>query len=351
MSYNALPESTRAVYAELLEQTIHAEAAAVTAGDPGGTFASKQIRGASYWYLQRSEGGAKRQRYLGPDSDELRQWIERVREARALDAPDDSRRRELCAMLAAGGAARESAAVIHTLELLANAGLFRLGGVLVGTVAFATQGTMLGVRFGDREVRTGDVDIGYDADLGVALAANVGRADLRRAFGASPLGFLPVPMLDPGQPSTSFKVRGRELRVDFLTPLRGADRGKPVMLPALNVAAQPLRFLDYLIETAVPAVVVGPSGVLVRVPDPARSAFHKLWTAQRRAVGEAAKASKDQRQAIDLLTVLVQERPTALKEAWAALRRRPGMLRATERAMKRLPGELPQSLQEATHGA
>ena len=348
MAFTPLPESLRTVYAELLEQSIHAEAAAVTAGDLGGTFVSKQIGPAIYWYLQRSEGGEKRQRYLGPDSDELRTWIERVREARVVAEPDERRRRELCAMLAAGGAARESAAVVQTLELLAGAGLFRVGGVLVGTVAFATQGTLLGVRFGEAETRTGDVDIGYDAELGVALASSVGRMDLGSALGGSLLRFLPVPMLDPGQPSTSFKVRGRELRVDFLTPLRGAEREGPVPLRALNVAAQPLRFLDYLIEDAVPAVVVGPRGVLVRVPQPARTALHKLWTSQRRSVAEAAKARKDERQAIDLLHVLLAERPQDVEQAWVALRRRKGMSTSVTRAMKRLPPGLLDAMKETT---
>ena len=344
MAFSPLPEAIRTLYAELLEQSIHAEAAAVTAGDVGGTFVRKEVGAATYWYLQRSEGGEKRQRYLGPDSEELRAWIERVRNARALAVPDEQRRRELCAMLVAGGAARESAAVVQTLDLLGKAGLFRVGGVLVGTVAFATQGTMLGVRFGAAEIRTGDVDIGFDAELGIALGKAAERPDVCEALSGSPLGLLPVPMLDPGEPSTSFKVRGRELRVDFLTPLRGREREGAVRLPALNVAAQPLRFLDYLIEGAVPAVVVGPTAVLVRVPQPARTAFHKLWTSQRRSVAEAAKAHKDERQAADLIRVLLAERPQDLREAWTALRQRRGMLGATERAVKRLPGDVAQSL-------
>ena len=46
-AYLSRPESIRTLYAELLEQSIHAEAA-VTAGDSGGTFVRKQIRGAIY---------------------------------------------------------------------------------------------------------------------------------------------------------------------------------------------------------------------------------------------------------------------------------------------------------------
>lgn len=44
----------------------------------------------------------------------------------------------------------------------------------------------------------------------------------------------------------------------------------PVMLKGLNVAAEPVRFLDYLIEQSQPAAVPVGSGLLIRVPDPAR---------------------------------------------------------------------------------
>jgi hypothetical protein len=59
------------------------------------------------------------------------------------------------------------------------------------------------------------------------------------------MGFLPAPTLDPRSPSTSFRVRGRELRVDLLTPLVGRSSDSPIYIPAFNACAQPVRFLDY----------------------------------------------------------------------------------------------------------
>jgi hypothetical protein len=57
--------------------------------------------------------------------------------------------------------------------------------------------------------------------------------------------FFAVPGFDPREPSTSFKVRERDLRVDFLVPGRGT---RPVLLRHLKTAAQPLPGLEYLLE-------------------------------------------------------------------------------------------------------
>jgi len=343
--YHRLPETVQTLYAELLEQATHAEAEAAAAGVPPGSFVAKRIKGATYWYLQRTEGERKRQRYLGRESSALLAWMEGVRQARARSAGDEVQRTQLCAMLAAGGAARESAAVTKVLELLAEAGVFRLGGVLVGTQAFSAYGNLLGVRFDKQALRTQDVDIAQDLAIGIALSRETSPANVEESLEASSLGFFPVPALDPRAPSTSFKIRGRDLRVDFLTPLFGPESGKPVFLPALEVSAHPLRFLDYLIEQPAQAVLVGGAGILVNVPDPARFAFHKLWISRRRPVSEQTKAAKDLRQAGDLLEVLLEDRPGDLALAREALRRHPPAWKAVVAAIRRLPPEVQEGLE------
>ncbi len=85
------------------------------------------------------------------------------------------------------------------------------------------------------------------------------------------------------------------------------------------------------------AVVVGGSGILVNVPDPARFALHKLWVAGRRPVSEQAKAAKDLRQAQSLLEVLLSDRPADLTVAWEALQGRPAVASEVRSAMDRLP--------------
>lgn len=339
MSFTRLAPAVQALYAELLDLML--AAGRETAGDPVpvGAFVSKEIRGRRYWYLQRTLGGRNHQHYLGPDSSALSSWMERVSRRRELLAPDLRRGTELCSMIAAGGAGRESAAVITVLNLLEAGGLFARGGVLVGTVAFAVQATMLGVRFPGQMLRTEDIDAAHDPGLGIALAGDVPPSDLGRSLRESPLGFLPVPELDPRHPTTSFKVRGKQLRVDFLTPARSRSAA-PVLLPGLGVAAQPLPFLDYLIDGAVQAVAIGPSPVLVSVPDPARTAFHKLWTAAERPVAFATKAAKDLSQATALLSVLVEDRPGDLELAWRALEGYERPRRRIEKMLVRLPSEI-----------
>ncbi len=344
MAFQRLPETVQTLYSELLDQTIQAEAEAALLKAPQGTFVSKAIKGGTYWYLQRMEGDGKRQHYLGRESPALSAWMGQVKETRSQSAEDATQRANLCSMLAAGGAATDSAQIVKVLSLLGESGVFRMGGVLVGTQAFIAFGNMLGVRFEKQSLRTHDVDVAQDRAIGIALSQEAGAVDVRGALTDSDLGFSPVPELNPRWPSTSFKIRGKELRVDFLTPLFGPESEKAIFLPALGVSAHPLRFLDYLIEAPAQAVVVGGAGVLVNVPDPARFALHKLWISARRSVSEQTKALKDLRQAAHLLEVLLEDRPADVDRAWEALARTKSPAADVRKAIQRLPSEIRENL-------
>jgi hypothetical protein len=139
------------------------------------------------------------------------------------------------------------------------------------------------------------------------------------------MGFFPVPGLSPRQPSTSFKVRGRALRVDVLTPQTGSRTG-PVSIARFRTAAQPLPHLDYLIEEPQQAALVAGSGILVNVPPPARFALHKLVVSRSRAVTEQAKSGKDLDQAAQLIEILAEDRPGDLALAWEPLANRKSFL-------------------------
>jgi hypothetical protein len=344
LPFERLPESIQTLYAELFEQTIHAEAEASVLGMPPGSFVSKTVKGGTYWYLQRLEGDRKRQHYLGKESPSLLSWMEEMKQTRARSATDEAQRAKLSGMLAAGGATAENASVVKVLSLLAQSGVFRMGGVLVGTQAFSAYGNMLGVRFEKQALRTQDIDVAQDRAIGIALSQEAGPVNVEESLTCSGLGFFPIPAIDPRQPSTSFKIRGRDLRVDFLTPLLGRESEQPVFLPALGISAHPLRFLDYLIENPVQSVILGGSGTLVNVPDPARFAFHKLWISNRRPVTEQTKATKDRRQAGDLLEVLIEDRPGDLPTAWEILLRNRAVARSVLEAVRRLTPELQEKL-------
>jgi len=109
--------------------------------------------------------------------------------------------------------------------------------------------------------------------------------------------------------------------VEFLTPNRGAETDASTHLPALQTQAQPLRFLDFLIYEATPAVLLQGEGVLVNVPRPERFAVHKLILAPRRAAAEA-KSAKDLRQAAELLAWLAEFRPHDLHDVWQEAKNR-----------------------------
>lgn len=113
-------------------------------------------------------------------------------------------------------------------------------------------------------------------------------------------------------------MRGHALRVDLLAPRRGRSE-KTVFLRRFNAAAQPLDFLDYLLEAPERAAIVDGGASLVNVPAPGRFALHKLIVAVLRPAAFQAKARKDIVQACEVFQVLVDERPGDLEMAWEAL--------------------------------
>ncbi len=307
-------------YAELLEQTLALETSRSLASLRG-SFVTRRVKGQTYhYYHYRDVRGEVRQVYLGPDSAALKRFIKNAKAGRKDAKTDLERVEELSAALAATGANITPPGPAKVIQALADAGLFRHGMVLVGTHAFAVLGNVLGMRWGDTAT-TQDIDFAYHGDIDVVVpdAQAIRVSDVLAEL---KMGFLPIPKLSPKHPSTSFRVRGRELRVDFLVPVRGRLPSKPIYLPHLNTAAEPLRFLDYLIESTRQAVVVASRGILVNVPSPGRYAFHKLIVATERHAGAAAKARKDVDQAAQLMEVLAEDNPGELRAAWRSLVKR-----------------------------
>ena len=329
--YQKLSLAAQTTYARLVDLLMTSEAGAFEAG---ASLVSKTIRGRKYWYVQRRESSKRTQTYLGPETPETMAVIERWRRGRA----EAGSRAELVAMARAGGAYVVSAAEAQVLQQLSS--VFRMGAVLVGSHAFAVIGNLLGVRWQDAIVRTGDIDIAHDHRIAVALAQEVEPVDLHEVLGD------PIPrfsVLNPADPATSFRVRGSEIEVELLTPVVGRDRRKPIQIAALGAAATPLRFLDYLIEETQPGAALGGSGAWVNVPRAGRFALHKLIVASRRVGGSSAgaKATKDRAQATALLRVLLDELPGEIPLAWKALAARGrGWVSAAAASLKRLEPDL-----------
>jgi hypothetical protein len=180
------------------------------------------------------------------------------------------------------------------LAAMKRAGVFRLGGTIVGTVAFGLYEAELGLRFADGDLaRTGDSDIVQFERLSLALGDRV-EEDLRDTFKA--LAFEPVTGLQ-GHSIWRWKQSRSAALVEFLTPsFRAAEDVRE--LPALGVAAQSLHFLNFLIAAPIRAAILYRSGVLVQIPRPEAYAIHKLIVADRRGAGpDRLKSRKDRAQA------------------------------------------------------
>jgi hypothetical protein len=293
-------------YAELVERC--AQAAFGESFPSGGVFTPKTVRGRRYWYFQLPTKAGRGQKYVGPETPELLEQIEHHQGAIA----DERERRSLVSTLVRSfGMPQPIPEIGDIVAALANAGVFRLRGVLIGTVAYQTYSAMLGQKLPISTLQTGDVDIAQFKNISVAVGDQT--PPVFDVLKEADKTFRAVQTLH-GEQVTSYAAKGG-LRVDFLTLNEGAETDKPQRLPALQTDAQPLRFLDYLIHGPEPAVILHSAGIYVNVPSPHRYAVHKLMIAQRRPEG-AAKRDKDMQQAEALLTVLLKKRPHELKTAW-----------------------------------
>lgn len=314
------PLEIQTLYAELVERLVALEARRSIGSAPG-CFVTKIVKGEPYVYFQASApGGAKRQVYLGRKDEVLDRIVERHRAAKSELVADEASVQRLCTLLRAGGTLTTDAASARVLRALADAEIFRLGGVLVGTQAFTVLGNVLGARWTGAWLRTQDIDIAAESTMRVVVPDATG--DVPATLERLEQGFLPVPQLDPRSPSTSFKVRGKGLRLDLVTPARHPRQTAPVAIPRFKAAAQPLPFLDFLVHRPLRAAVVDGGGVLVNVPDPARFALHKLIVAGERGAAMHAKRDKDLHQAGQVFEVLVAERPDDVRLAWEQVQAR-----------------------------
>ena len=174
-------------------------------------------------------------RYLGEDKPELRVRLER---AEALKADAEERRKRMARLartLRAEGfitTDRESGSLLFAFS---RAGVFRLGGTLVGTSAYSLYQGELGVRMDYEELaQTGDIDFASFERLSVVLEDKVEEnpAEILKL-----LKFDPVPSLNHRQ-IWKWRQSHSEAMVEFLTPAFGEEKVKP--LPALGPVSKGL---------------------------------------------------------------------------------------------------------------
>lgn len=326
-----LPLTVQTTYADLLTRLQEDAVLEI-----GGTTVLRERSGRKYWYSVQRLADRTVERYLGPDTKEVRASVEQARKVKADLRQREKQRGGLVRMCREGGLPPFDAQTGKVLLALSKAGIFRLRGVIVGTHAFRCYPGLLGVEVPEARGVTEDIDIAAFRSVSIALDDRLDPALPEALKRIGP--FVARPGLHR-QP-TAWRDGASGVLVELLTPNEGPDRDEPLELPALGAYALPLRFLDYLIHGPAQAAALYRSGVLINVPQPARYAVHKLIVATRRESSAAAKATKDIAQSAALIRVLAEDRPDELEEAFVEVRARgPSWREAVDRGTRRLPRE------------
>ncbi|RWM85069.1 MAG: hypothetical protein EOR84_32370 [Mesorhizobium sp.] len=302
-----IPHTYQTLYSELAQRSL--DAAFSTEFNIGGRFVTAEVKGRRYWYLDLpSPDGGKTRRYVGPvDDPEITRRVENFKD---LKADIKERRKLVSTLVREAYLPRPERKTGDIVQALAEAGFFRLRGVLVGTVAYQCYPAVLGVRLPSTSMVTGDADFAQFHSISTAVDDKMPPVlDTLRQVDPT---FREIPHQDDRRFTTQYTSRSG-YRVEFLTPNTGsADyEGHPTTMPALGGAsAQPLRFLDFLIFEPIRAVLLHGAGVPVTVPSPERYAIHKLIIASRRRTDSdgTAKSRKDKMQAATIMEAMIEQR-------------------------------------------
>lgn len=329
MVMNAISQLALVAYLDLLR--LHQDD---SAAQMIGSLEVRQRNGRAYLYDRFRIGTDMKARYLGEDSPQLRARLAQSDTLRETAKARQTEMARLARILRAEGLIATTRDMGALLAAFARAGVFRLGGTLVGTAAFALYQGELGLRMGSDELaQTGDIDFASFERLSMALGDQV-EQDPNTILQS--LKFDPIPSVANRQVWKWRQTNGAGL-IEFLTPAFGRETVKP--LPALGVSAQGLNYLNYLLAAPIPAVALYREGVLVQIPRPERFAIHKLIVADRRTGGpDQIKSRKDRAQAAFLIAALTEDRPIDLREAYAdALSRGPRWRDRIASSLARMP--------------
>lgn len=135
----------------------------------GGTPVLRERGGRKYWYSVQRFADHSVERYLGPDSDEVRERVGRVQKVNEDLKEREKQRGRLARRCHEGGLPRVDAQTGKVLLALAKAGIFRLRGVIVGTHAFRCYPGLLGVEIPEAHAVTEDIDVAAFHSVSVAL--------------------------------------------------------------------------------------------------------------------------------------------------------------------------------------
>lgn len=302
--------AAQTAYAEVAEQARALELSNALSGLKG-SFQRMRRKGTSYWYFAyRDLDQRVRMAYVGPDEPRVQRLVERFAAVRR-HKPLASAAQAALALGCTGTAPKH----FRVVKRLAEYGFFRAGGVLIGTHAFLALGNLLGVRWLDGST-TLDVDFAHAGrNVSIALPASV-RIDVHGALESLEMGLLPITQFDGRIGAQYRNPKDEELRIDFVTSM--TRRNAPVVMRDLNLALEPLKFMEFLLEDTTQACLLARTGACtVNVPAPERFAVHKLIVYAERPSRERTKSRKDLLQVASLLThLLAADEASAFNAAW-----------------------------------
>ena len=269
-----------------------------------GSVVIRKRRGREYLYVVSKDGAERSERYLGPASDPAAaQEAEQIKHAA-------EQAKSLRATVSALKQARIPAPTLklgRVVEVIANAGLFNQGVVLIGTAAFQTYACSLGYFLPGAAVMTNDADL-----LVASFVSDDEKKDMEEILRRADPTFKAHMGNDDRLPKV-FKSSDN-FSVDILTKY-GRGRKSPLLIDNLGCSAEALTFMEYLAEESMETVVLYGTGVLVKVPPPIRYTVHKLLIAQERRGRFSAKKKKDLDQAHDLLDIFLATDDVSLQDA------------------------------------
>ena len=340
MRFTELPLSAQTAYAELAEQTRAFEASSALSGLVG-SFHKLSRKGRDYWYFAFRDGDKVRMSYVGPDEERVRALVLKFESGRR-DKPLAPQAQSAIALGCAPAAPKH----FRIIKRLSDYGFFRAGGVLIGTHAFVAFGNLLGVRWA-HGAATLDVDFAHAGkNVSIALPADL-KIDVHGALESLEMGLLPLTEFDGGAGAQYRNPKDQELRLDFVTS--AVRKGKTVRMPELNLALEPLKFMEFSLEGTTQGCIFARTGACtVNLPAPERYAVHKLIIHGERPASERTKSRKDLLQCASLAEYFTQSgQQRQFNAAWRdALGRGPGWRkRALEgkRALLALAPELDDS--------
>lgn len=203
------------------------------------------------------------------------------------------------------------------LKVFADNGLFSEGVELIGSWCFQLYQKHLGAK--SFPLRTQDIDF-------LVPSPYHGKAHSDFIEQLEKLGF-----------NRDFKSNGSlylwnaDLKIEFITPEKGAGTDNAIKIKKLGINAIPLRFVAFLLKD--PITIID-DGIRICVPNPTNFCLHKLIISSRRK--KIDKSLKDLEQAICTSVILdlgeLQSSFEFLPKGW-----RQAIIRTLEKAQEKLP--------------